>query len=43
MGTQRIDPNSPIFIAAATACRSKLSGRDASNFFSKLAHRGGKG
>jgi hypothetical protein len=40
MGTQRIDPNSPIFTAAASACRGKLSGSDAGNFFSKLLHRG---
>jgi hypothetical protein len=40
MGTQRIDPNSPIFTAAASACRGKLSGSNAGNFFSKLLHRG---
>jgi hypothetical protein len=40
MGTQRIDPSSPIFTAAASACRGKLSGSDAGNFFSKLLHRG---
>jgi hypothetical protein len=40
LGTQRIDPHSPIFIAAASACRGKLSGSDAGNFFSKLLHRG---
>jgi hypothetical protein len=34
------DPNSPIVIAAANACRSKLPGSDAGNFFSKLLHRG---
>jgi hypothetical protein len=32
LGTQRIDLNSPVFIAAAAACRGKLSGRDAGNF-----------
>jgi hypothetical protein len=31
------DPNSPIFIAAANACRGKLSASDARNFFSKLS------
>jgi hypothetical protein len=31
------DPNSPSFIAAANACRSKLSASDARNFFSKLS------
>jgi len=41
LGTHRIDPNSPIFIAAAAACRGKLSGSDAGNFFSKLLGRGG--
>jgi hypothetical protein len=40
LGTQRIDPNSPIFIAAASACRGKLSGSDAGDFFSKLLRRG---
>jgi hypothetical protein len=40
LGTQRIDPHSPIFIAVASACRGKLSGSDAGNFFSKLLHRG---
>jgi hypothetical protein len=40
MGTQRIDPNSPIFTAAANACRGKLSGSDAGNLFSKLMGRG---
>jgi hypothetical protein len=40
MGTQQIDPNSPIFTAAANACRGKLSGSDAGNFFSKLVGRG---
>jgi hypothetical protein len=40
MGTQRIDPNSPIFTAAASVCRGKLSGSDAGNFLSKLLHRG---
>jgi hypothetical protein len=40
LGTQRIDPHSPIFIAAASACRGKLSGSDAGHFFSKLLHRG---
>jgi hypothetical protein len=33
---QSLDPNSPIFTAAAAACRGKLSGDDADNFFSKL-------
>jgi hypothetical protein len=40
LGAQRIDPNSPIFISAANACRGKLSGSDAGNFLSKLLHRG---
>jgi hypothetical protein len=31
------DPNSPSFIAAANACRDKLSTSDANNLFSKLA------
>jgi hypothetical protein len=31
------DPNSPSFIAAANACRSKLSASDANNLFSKLS------
>jgi hypothetical protein len=31
------DPNSPSFIAAANACRSKLSTSDANNLFSKLS------
>jgi hypothetical protein len=31
------DPNSPSFIAAASACRSKLSASEARNFFSKLS------
>jgi hypothetical protein len=31
------DPNSPIFIAAANACRGKLTASDARNFFSKLS------
>jgi len=37
------DPNSPIFIAAANACRGKLSASDAGNLFSKLGHRGRSG
>jgi hypothetical protein len=40
LGTRRIDPNSPSFIAAANACRSKLSATDANNLFSKLLRRG---
>jgi hypothetical protein len=40
LGTQRIDPNSPIFTATTRACRGKLSGGDAGNFFSKLLGRG---
>jgi hypothetical protein len=40
LGTQRIDLNSPIFIAAANACGGTLTGSDAGNFFSKLLHRG---
>jgi len=31
------DPNSPSFIAAANACRGKLSASDANNLFSKLS------
>jgi hypothetical protein len=31
------DPNSPSFIAAANACRSKLSASEARSFFSKLS------
>jgi hypothetical protein len=31
------DPNSPSFIAAASACRSKLSASEARNFLSKLS------
>jgi hypothetical protein len=33
------DPNSPSFIAAANACRGKLSASDANNLFSKLSGR----
>jgi hypothetical protein len=31
------DPNSPSFVAAANACRGKLSASDANNLFSKLS------
>jgi hypothetical protein len=34
------NPNSPSFVAAANACRGKLSASEARNFFSKLS--GGK-